>query len=79
MVKNADSATVLVRESTLPAIEEADDSSDSDSDENTPMSHKNFPGPGATPTWLPPAVPSSTQFSAFFATVVRHQENHFFQ
>ena len=74
MVKNADSATFLVRDPSLPAIAEADDTFDSDSEENTPMSHKNFPGPGATPIWVPPASPYSGPFSAVSATVVRPHE-----
>ena len=58
--KIVDSAIFLVRDPALPATAEADDSYDSDSEEDTPVSHKNFFGPGATPTWLPPAVPTST-------------------
>ena len=55
--KIAESAIVLVHNGTLAPIEEDSDSSSSDSEEDSPMSHKNVPPHDPTSLRVPPAVP----------------------
>ena len=61
--KIADSAIFLVQKGILAPIEEAGDSSSSDSEEDSPQSHKNFPRPALTATQAPPADTSEMAFS----------------
>ena len=71
--KNAYSAMFLVHKGTLAPIEEASDSSSSDSEEDSPQSHKNFPRPGLTAAQSPSDDASNL---VFFGNSVRGVRPH---
>ena len=70
--KLADSSIFLVQKGILAPIEESDGSSSSDSEEDSPQSHKNFPRPVPAATQAPLADAPEMAFSDCFVHVLPH-------